>query len=222
MCGICGFYDPDNKLPEKAALLQKMNAAQKHRGPDDEGVYLDGPVGLGHVRLSILDLTCAGHQPMHYGDRYTVVFNGEIYNFIELREELKKAGCIFHTNCDTEVLLAAYDHWGEACQSRFNGFWAFAVYDRQSGELFLSRDRYGVKPLYYTELPGYLLFASEIKTLLTDARVPRKANDAAIFDYLVNGFVDAACGSICRGRSRSAAITSSPTARVWWSRWATR
>ena len=81
---------------------------------------------------------------MHYGDRYTVVFNGEIYNFIELREELKQAGYIFHTNCDTEVLLAAYDHWGEACQSRFNGFWAFAVYDKQSGELFLSRDRYGV------------------------------------------------------------------------------
>ncbi len=190
MCGICGFYDPDNKLPEKAALLQKMNSAQKHRGPDDEGVYLDGPVGLGHVRLSILDLSCAGHQPMHYGNRYTVVFNGEIYNFIELREELKQAGYIFHTNCDTEVLLAAYDHWGEACQSRFNGFWAFAVYDKQSGELFLSRDRYGVKPLYYTELPGYLLFASEIKTLLTDARIPRRANDAAIFDYLVNGFVD--------------------------------
>ena len=190
MCGICGFYDPDNRLPEKTALLEKMNAAQKHRGPDDEGICIEGPAGLGHVRLSILDLTAAGHQPMHYQDRYTVVYNGEIYNYIELREELMRAGYAFRTNCDTEVLLAAYDHWGEDCQTRFNGFWAFAVHDRQTGSLFLSRDRYGVKPLYYTELPGYLLFASEIKTLLADERVERTANDAVIFDYLVNGFVD--------------------------------
>ncbi len=190
MCGICGFYDPDGRLSGKTALLEKMNAAQKHRGPDDEGIYTDGPAGLGHVRLSILDLSPAGHQPMHYRDRYTVVYNGEIYNFIELREELVRAGYSFHTGCDTEVLLAAYDHWGEACQSRFNGFWAFALYDRQDGSLFLSRDRYGVKPLYYTELPGYLLFASEIKTILTDERVARRSNDAVVFDYLVNGFVD--------------------------------
>ena len=190
MCGICGFYDPDNRLPEKQALLEKMNAAQKHRGPDDEGICIEGPAGLGHVRLSILDLTAAGHQPMHYQDRYTVVYNGEIYNYIELREELMRAGYAFRTNCDTEVLLAAYDHWGEDCQTRFNGFWAFALHDRQTGRLFLSRDRYGVKPLYYTQLPGYLLFASEIKTLLTDERVERTANDAVIFDYLVNGFVD--------------------------------
>ena len=190
MCGICGFYDPRGARPEGEALLRRMNAAQKHRGPDDEGIWLEGPVGLGHVRLSILDLSSAGHQPMHYGERYIIVYNGEIYNYIELREELMRAGYEFCTHCDTEVVLAAYDHWGEGCQTRFNGFWAFAVYDRQDESLFLSRDRYGVKPLYYTEKPGCLLFASEIKTLLQDGRVPRVANDAVIFDYLVNGFVD--------------------------------
>ena len=190
MCGICGFYDPDHRQRDGAALLQKMNAAQKHRGPDDEGVYLDGPVGLGHVRLSILDLTDAGHQPMLGGDRYALVFNGEIYNYIELRQELEQAGYRFATATDTEVVLAAYDHWGEDCQNRFNGFWAIALYDNRTQELFLSRDRYGVKPLYYTEKPGCFLFASEIKTLLQDSNVPRLANDKVIFDYLVNGFVD--------------------------------
>ena len=190
MCGICGFYDIDRRLQDGAALLQAMNAAQKHRGPDDEGVYLDGPAGLGHVRLSIIDLSSAGHQPMRYGGRYTLVFNGEIYNYIELREELRQAGYAFATSTDTEVVLAAYDCWGEDCQTRFNGFWAIALYDNETRSLFLSRDRYGVKPLYYTELPGYFLFASEIKTLLQDTRLERKANDKVIFDYLVNGFVD--------------------------------
>ena len=190
MCGICGFYDPNHALSEGETLLARMNEAQKHRGPDDRGVFTDGPVGLGHVRLSILDLSPSGHQPMRLGERYTIVYNGEIYNYLELREELKKAGYTFHTQCDTEVVLAAYAYWGEDCQSRFNGFWAFAIHDKETGELFLSRDRYGVKPLYYTEKPGYLLFASEIKTLLQDERVPRTANDGVIFDYLVNGFVD--------------------------------
>ena len=190
MCGICGFYR-GARLPENGtALLARMNAAQKHRGPDDQGVFAEGPVGLGHVRLSILDLSPSGHQPMQLGERYTIVYNGEVYNYIELREELTRAGYTFQTQCDTEVVLAAYAHWGEDCQKRFNGFWAFAVYDRESGELFLSRDRYGVKPLYYTEKPGYLLFASEIKTLLQDENVPRVSNDSVIFDYLVNGFVD--------------------------------
>lgn len=190
MCGICGFYDRERKIQNQIALLEKMNAAQKHRGPDDEGVFTDGAVGLGHVRLSILDLSDAGHQPMVYGQRYTLVFNGEIYNYIELRQKLADAGYRFHTATDTEVVLAAYDHWGQACLERFNGFWAFALYDAQEQSLFLSRDRYGVKPLYYSALPGYLIFASELKALLQDERVPRVSNDAVVFDYLVNGFVD--------------------------------
>lgn len=190
MCGICGLYDLENKRKNREALLDAINEAQKHRGPDDRGTFLEGPVGLGHVRLSIIDLSSAGHQPMLYGDRYALVFNGEIYNYIELREELTKAGYSFQTQTDTEVVLAAYDRWGEACQTRFNGFWAIALYDRKTGGLFLSRDRYGVKPLYYTNQPGYFLFASEIKALLQDENIRRKANDAVIFDYLVNGFVD--------------------------------
>ncbi len=190
MCGICGFYDSSCRRSDGAELLKKMNEAQKHRGPDDRGTFVKGPVGLGHVRLSILDLSQSGHQPMCFRQRYTIVYNGEIYNYIELREELKQVGYSFSTQCDTEVVLAAYDHWGEDCQTHFNGFWAFAIYDCQTQELFLSRDRYGVKPLYYTNKPGYLLFASEIKTLLQDERVPRVANDSVIFDYLVNGFVD--------------------------------
>lgn len=190
MCGICGFYELEQKRRDGEALLKKMNAAQKHRGPDDEGIFLEGPAGLGHVRLSILDLSSAGHQPMQRYDRYTLVFNGEIYNYIELKEELRQAGYTFTTSTDTEVIFAAYDHWGEDCQRRFNGFWAIALYDSKTQSLFLSRDRYGVKPLYYTTKPGYLVFASELKTLLQDENIPRIADDAIVFDYLVNGFVD--------------------------------
>lgn len=202
MCGICGFYDPEHRRPDGDALLQRMNAAQKHRGPDDEGVFIDGPAGLGHVRLSILDLSSAGHQPMRRGERYTLAFNGEIYNYIELREELRQAGYTFTTSTDTEVVLAAYDRWGEDCQSRFNGFWAFALYDSRTQSLFLSRDRYGVKPLYYTELPGYLVFASELKALLQEENIPRVANDAVVFDYLVNGFVDCTEDTFFQGVKR--------------------
>ena len=190
MCGISGVYDLAQKRKNLQQFLDRMNEAQKHRGPDDRGTFTEGPVGLGHVRLSIIDLSSAGHQPMLFGDRYALVFNGEIYNYIELREKLIRAGYSFLTNTDTEVVLAAYDCWGEACQTRFNGFWAIALYDRRKQTLFLSRDRYGVKPLYYTFQPGYFVFASEIKTLLQDENIRRTANDAVIFDYLVNGFVD--------------------------------
>lgn len=190
MCGICGIYDLKSGQDNKKELLHKMNTAQAHRGPDDQGIYIEGPVALGHVRLSIIDLSAAGHQPMNYKDRYCLTYNGEIYNYIELREELSRAGYSFKTKTDTEVVLAAYDCWGEECQKRFNGFWAFALYDKQTRKLFLSRDRYGVKPLYYTNSPGYFIFASEIKALLQDEHIPRRANDATVFDYLVNGFVD--------------------------------
>ncbi len=190
MCGICGLYDKHMSAEEKKNLVMEMNHAQKHRGPDDEGIYIDENVGLGHVRLSIIDLSQAGHQPMTYGDRYTIIFNGEIYNYIELRSQLEKLYYQFDSETDTEVLLAAYDCWGEKCQEKLNGFWAFAIYDHLTGALFLSRDRYGVKPLYYTNLPGYFLFASEIKAILKSPDVSRFANDQAVLDYLVNGFVD--------------------------------
>ena len=167
-----------------------MNAAQHHRGPDDDGVFTEGPAALGHVRLSILDLSPAGHQPMFLRDRYAFVFNGEIYNYIELREELTQNGYSFHTGTDTEVALAALDFWGKEALTRFNGFWAFALYDRKEEKILLSRDRYGVKPLYYTRQSGYLIFASELKALLSDESIQRKTCDQAVLDYLVNGFVD--------------------------------
>ena len=190
MCGICGLLDGQTVRLQKEKLIRKMNAAQHHRGPDDDGIFAEGPTALGHVRLSILDLSPAGHQPMLQGDRYAFVFNGEIFNYIELRKELKKNGYSFHTETDTEVALAALDFWGQEALKRFNGFWAFALYDRKKEKILLSRDRYGVKPLYYTRQSGYLIFASELKALLTDEKIQRKTCDQAVLDYLVNGFVD--------------------------------
>ncbi|MBR5116422.1 MAG: asparagine synthase (glutamine-hydrolyzing), partial [Lachnospiraceae bacterium] len=190
MCGICGIYDKQHIVADHRELIERMNRAQKHRGPDDEGFFAQGSVALGHVRLAILDLSEAGHQPMTLHDRYTIIFNGEIYNYIELKKELEQQGYSFCSEADTEVLLAAYDCWGEDCQRRFNGFWAFAVYDAAQDSLFLSRDRYGVKPVYYTRQQGYFLFASEIKTLLADERIERIVREQAVVNYLVNGFVD--------------------------------
>lgn len=193
MCGICGIIDRKNLLDksQREDLVNLMNKTQAHRGPDDNGIYSDGSVTLGHVRLSIIDLSPAGHQPMSYMDRYEIVFNGEIYNYIELRKELEKAGYTFKTHTDTEVIMASMDYWGKKeCLSRFNGFWALAVYDKADNSVFMSRDRYGVKPLYYTDQPGYLIFSSEIKSMLADRNIKRIANDQAILDYLVNSFVD--------------------------------
>lgn len=189
MCGICGIYDPKNLRKDKRSLLAAMNHAQKHRGPDDEGIFAEGAAGLGHVRLSILDLSSAGHCPMRRGS-LTITYNGEVYNYLELRQELVQKGYTFSTDTDTEVVLAAYDYWKETCLSHFNGMFAFAIYDSRDNSLFLARDRYGVKPLYYTKMPGYFLFASEIKSLLTDQNIERRANGRVIPDYLVNGFVD--------------------------------
>jgi asparagine synthase (glutamine-hydrolysing) len=193
MCGICGIIDHKKvlKASDRENLVTLMNKTQAHRGPDDNGIYSDGGVTLGHVRLSIIDLSSAGHQPMSYMDRYEIVFNGEIYNYIELRSELEAAGYTFKTHTDTEVIMASIDHFGKKeCLSHFNGFWAFAVYDKADNSVFMSRDRYGVKPLYYTTQPGYLIFSSEIKSMLEDKNIKRVANDQAILDYLVNSFVD--------------------------------
>jgi len=149
MCGIAGIINFNNNPVEQLSLLTMMQA-MKHRGPDDDGVFIDDNVGLGFVRLSIIDLTVSGHQPMKDdSSRYVIVFNGEIYNYIELREELNKEGVIFRTGSDTEVLLYAYIRWGSACLNKFNGMWSIAIYDTLEKSIFLSRDRFGVKPLYY-------------------------------------------------------------------------
>lgn len=163
MCGIFGVFNYKIGRLEAESCLSTI----RHRGPDGYGIFQDDRVTLGHCRLSILDMTDAGKQPMHSPDgRYVITYNGEIYNFIELRHELQKKGFSFRSDSDTEVVLAAYQVWGEACQKRFNGMWAFAIYDKLEKSLFLSKDRFGVKPLVYAQIGDGYCFASEMKALL--------------------------------------------------------
>jgi asparagine synthase (glutamine-hydrolysing) len=185
MCGICGIINFNNQVV-RAAPIQTMMQIMKHRGPDDEGVFLKDNVGLGFVRLSIIDLSPAGHQPMVTADeRYAMVFNGEIYNYIELRGELQAEGVDFITKTDSEVLLKSYIQWGEACLHRFNGMWAFVIFDRKEKRFFAARDRFGIKPFYYIHSDNYFAFCSEIPPLLTLLRRKPRANYQSIFDYLV-------------------------------------
>jgi asparagine synthase (glutamine-hydrolysing) len=162
-----------------------------YRGPDDEGHAIHGNVALGHRRLSILDLSPLGHQPMYSADgQLAIVFNGEIYNFVELRQELEAKGATFRSHSDTEVILEAYRHWGPDCVQRFNGMWALALLDLKAHKLFLSRDRFGIKPLYMLESPEGLFFASEIKAILTARPQARKASRRALFHFLPGGMLD--------------------------------
>jgi asparagine synthase (glutamine-hydrolysing) len=185
MCGICGVIDFNNQ-PVKKETVKTMMLNQKHRGPDDNGVFIENNVGLGFVRLSILDLSDAGHQPMFSHDkRFVIVFNGEIYNYIELREELKLFGYEFKTNSDTEVLIASYQEWGEKCQDKFNGMWSFVIFDRYDKTIFASRDRFGIKPFYYCIHNNKLFFASEIQTILSVLPVKPTANSSTLFDFML-------------------------------------
>jgi asparagine synthase (glutamine-hydrolysing) len=185
MCGICGIINL-NKKPVDESRLHLMMKSMKHRGPDDKGVFIENCVGFGFVRLSIIDLSPAGHQPMYsHDERYVIVYNGEIYNYIELREELVNEGLVFKTQTDTEVLLCAYLHWGEECLNRFNGMWAFAIYDRANKTIFASRDRFGIKPFYYLHTDKFFAFASEISPLLVLLPQKPKPDYQSIFDYLV-------------------------------------
>lgn len=156
-----------NNQPVSKELLGQMNDLIFHRGPDDEGFYYDRMVGLGHRRLSIIDLSERGHQPMSYRDKWWITYNGEIYNYLEIREELMKLGYNFHSDSDTEVILAAYAQWGSACLEKFNGMWSFAIYDQERNRLFISRDRFGIKPFYYINTGEHFAFGSEIKQLLS-------------------------------------------------------
>ena len=166
MCGISGILKLDGDRVERDQL-SRMIATLRHRGPDASGVHTGGAVGLAHARLSIIDLQ-GGAQPMSTTDgRLWITFNGEIFNYIELREELLSKGHRFATRSDTEVILNAYREYGEECVYHFNGQWAFAIWDTEGRKLFLSRDRFGVRPLFYTQTPDSFLFASEIKALLT-------------------------------------------------------
>jgi asparagine synthase (glutamine-hydrolysing) len=185
MCGICGIIYFDQRHAQEETLQQMMKV-MKHRGPDDEGVFCEQNLGLGFVRLSIIDLSNAGHQPKISADNnYVVVFNGEIYNYIELRKDLINEGVRFETQTDTEVLLNAYIHWGEDCLHRFNGMWAFAIFNRKDKKVFISRDRYGIKPFYYLQTNDYFAFCSEIPPLLSLLSEKPLADYQSIFDYLI-------------------------------------
>ncbi len=185
MCGICGIINFSQASVNESDLL-KMMQIMKQRGPDDQGTFLDGSTGLGFVRLSIIDLSQAGHQPMLSSDqRYVVVFNGEIYNYIELRSELESKGHVFTTRTDTEVLLESYREWGEDCLHHFNGMWAFAIYDKTNKTLFAARDRFGVKPFYYWSDDVSFWFASDLNSLVLSKGKTAGINKQAILDYLV-------------------------------------
>jgi len=186
MCGIAGIFSPKKVHQQDVQFVKKMNDIQKHRGPDDEGVFSDEYCHLGHRRLAIIDLSKDGHQPfVSDNGRFQLVYNGEIYNYIELRDELKRLGWKFRTKTDTEVLLKAYQQYGLACLSKCNGMFAFALYDRQNRSLFLARDRFGIKPLYYMMRDSTLYFSSEIKALHAVASKKFSLNYQALFDYLV-------------------------------------
>jgi asparagine synthase (glutamine-hydrolysing) len=214
VCGIAGIIDlRDGGIAPD--LLTGMTHVMLHRGPDDRGYVLfsrkelegwdpiplsslDQPMkaecfslGLGHRRLSIIDLSAAGHQPMASQDGILwIIHNGEVYNYIEIRDELKGKGYRFRSNTDTEVILSAYAEWGEQCLDRFNGMWAFAIWDGRRNRLFCARDRLGIKPFYYFCDGLKFLFASEIKAILEDRSIPRRPNHQIVMDYLIHGFMD--------------------------------
>jgi asparagine synthase (glutamine-hydrolysing) len=191
MCGIVGVASADGVAPD-AAALDAMRDRMRHRGPDDAGSWrsADACVALAHRRLSILDLSPAGHQPMlRDGGRLALTFNGEVYNFRELRDELAGAGERFATGTDTEVVLAAYRRWGEGCVARLEGMFALALYDADARRLLLARDRAGEKPLFYRHAGGRLAFASELKALLADPAFPRELDRGALEFYLAYGYV---------------------------------
>ncbi len=193
MCGIAGIFHIDGS-PASKVLLRQMTNAIIHRGPDGEGYYIDGSIGLGHRRLSIIDLSEAGHQPMATEDgRYVISYNGEVYNFNELRVELESIGHRFYSLTDSEVVLKALAEWGRGALGRFNGMFAFALWDKQERTLMLARDRYGIKPLYYTWVNSTLIFGSEIKAILASGLYKTTLNNKGLLEYLTfqNFFTDA-------------------------------
>jgi asparagine synthase (glutamine-hydrolysing) len=186
MCGISGIIDKSN-APVPEEQIRRITDLVAHRGPDDSDLFLAQGLALGHRRLAIIDLNVRGRQPMCYRDRYWITYNGEIYNYLEIRHELEKEGVSFKTTSDTEVILAAYAAWGPSCLRRFNGMWAFAIYDSVERIVFLSRDRFGVKPLFYLDEGGKFAFGSEIKQMLAlQQRV--RADQHTLIEYLLTYF----------------------------------
>jgi asparagine synthase (glutamine-hydrolysing) len=201
MCGICGVVALGK--PPETDLVKRMTSALAHRGPDGEGFYKARGIALGFRRLAIIDLSEAGMQPFASEDgRFRLLHNGEVYNYRELRRELEAKGHSFRSATDTEVILAAYREWGEACVERFNGMWAFAVWDDREQRLFCSRDRFGVKPFYYRYDGGRFVFASEPKAFRADRGTPLEPNLAAVREYLSQAFLDHTRETFFRGIHR--------------------
>jgi len=192
MCGICGIWNHKSNMPIHRKSLLHMSDVISHRGPDDSGHYFDdaGGLGLGFRRLSIIDLSSAGHQPMSNEDgTIWIVFNGEIYNFAELRARLKQTGHTFKSRADTETVIHGYEEWGTEVVERLRGMFGFALWDQKRKRLFLARDRIGVKPLFYFRDDHQLIFGSEIKAILAAPGVPRQINRQAIYDYLTYNYI---------------------------------
>lgn len=189
MCGITGYINTKEGID--LPIIQTMTDALQHRGPDGQGIYIsvDEHVSLGHRRLSFLDLSESGKQPMHHSSKNIVItFNGEIYNYQELRDELNSQ-YTFQSNTDTEVILAGYEKWGTKILDKLNGMFAFAIYDEGKNQLFVARDRFGVKPFYYTITEGKMLFASELKAIIASNLVQKKIELSAISDYFVYRYI---------------------------------
>lgn len=189
MCGISGIIRKTNGADLRTEI-ETITDLIKHRGPDGFGYYFGNNFAFGHRRLAIIDLSENGHQPMRYADgKYVITYNGEVYNYVEIRNELEMLGYVFQSHSDTEIILAAYQQWGEKCVSRFNGMWAFAIHDVERNIIFCSRDRFGVKPFYYTDSDTGFSFGSEIKQLLGFLPESR-ANREVLLNFLVTGFTD--------------------------------
>lgn len=184
MCGIAGVFHLNGEFAS-SIVLKRMIDAISHRGPDGEGIFTDGPIALGHRRLAIIDLSAAGHQPMATSDgRFVMVYNGEIYNFQELRTELEAIGHRFYSRTDSEVVLKSLAQWGSDALQRFNGMFALALWDNLKHELLLARDRYGIKPLYYAHVAGRVLFGSEIKAIVANPAYITDINCQGLLEYL--------------------------------------
>ncbi len=190
MCGLAGLFDMTAARPMDQAALRRMTQAIRHRGPDGDGFHVEPGVGLGHRRLAIIDIG-GGEQPMYNEDgSVVIVFNGEIYNHADLRPSLEKLGHRFRSRCDTEAIIHAWEAWGPDCLDRLSGMFAFALWDRNRGQLFLARDRLGKKPLYYAPLPdGRLAFASEMQALTTLPALRRRLNPTAVEDFFAYGYI---------------------------------
>lgn len=227
MCGICGIYDQGGPVDQD--VLDRLTDAMAHRGPDGRGTYRDAGLGLGHRRLAILDLSPAGANPMRHqgpdGRCVWITFNGEVYNFLELRDELTALGHRFHSDTDTEVVAAAYLEWNERCLTRFNGMWAFAVWSPQDRSLFLCRDRFGVKPLYYLRDGHRFVFASELKAFLAldgfaprcdDTLIPRLLAGTASLEGTMAQTLMAKVRRLLPGHSLRVDAGLEPEVRRWW------